>query len=176
MNGIGGHHRPFRGNKDDWLTPPAVIAALGAFDLDPCGYPGWKTAKKIICPPKDGLAATWSGRVWLNPPYGPQTGEWLARLQKHGNGIALIFARTETSFFRRYAWTATALLFLSGRLFFHHGNGGRAKHNAGGPSVLVAYGDDNANRLLCSGLPGGYAYLPFVLSANKGVEQCERST
>jgi hypothetical protein len=34
--GIGGHHRPYRGQTDEWLTPPEIIAALGQFDLDPC--------------------------------------------------------------------------------------------------------------------------------------------
>ena len=56
-----------------WLTPPGIIDALGPFDLDPCGHPGWPTADRLICLPDDGLAADWpaSDRVWLNPPYGP---------------------------------------------------------------------------------------------------------
>lgn len=55
-----------------WLTPPEIIRALGEFDLDPCCPPAmpWSTAKKMVCRPDDGLAVTWEGRVWLNPPYG----------------------------------------------------------------------------------------------------------
>ena len=42
----------FEGNtstgKDEWLTPPYVIEALGSFDLDPCSpiKRPWPTAKE----------------------------------------------------------------------------------------------------------------------------------
>ncbi len=26
-------------NKEEWLTPPEIIQALGTFDLDPCAPP-----------------------------------------------------------------------------------------------------------------------------------------
>lgn len=32
---IGSHHSHKMG-KDEWLTPPQIIKALGGFDLDPC--------------------------------------------------------------------------------------------------------------------------------------------
>lgn len=35
-SGFGGHERPFRGDTDEWLTPPHILRALGDFDLDPC--------------------------------------------------------------------------------------------------------------------------------------------
>jgi hypothetical protein len=31
--GIGAHHSPVM-QKDEWLTPPEIILALGAFDLE----------------------------------------------------------------------------------------------------------------------------------------------
>lgn len=68
----------------------------------------------------------------------------MARLANHGSGTALVFARTETRWFVQTVWRrASALLFLEGRLTFHHGDGTASKvgHNSGGPSVLVAYGD-----------------------------------
>lgn len=158
--GIGGHHRAYRGLTDDWLTPLYVVQAVGPFDLDPCAGPmprPWNTALNHIAPPEDGLKALWHGRVWLNPPYGQQTGLWLSRLADHGNGIALTFARTETEMFHEQVWKrADGLLFLRGRLFFHRPDGSRAKHNCGGPSVLIAYGLLNAERLRNSGLDGKY--------------------
>ena len=44
--GIGGHNRT--DCKEDWLTPPEILAALGEFDLDPCSpIPRpWDTARK----------------------------------------------------------------------------------------------------------------------------------
>lgn len=160
--GIGGHHRGFRGRTDTWLTPPDLIRKLGPFDLGPCcpAEMPWQTAKAMIHWPNDGLAAEWAGSVWLNPPYGPRTGSWLRKLAAHGNGMALIFARTETADFHEHVWRkANALLFLSGRLHFHRADGTRASASAGGPSVVVAYGMDMALRLRLADLTGHYIGL-----------------
>lgn len=149
--------RPTAGTHD-WLTPPELIRALGTFDLDPCAAVlprPWPTAKEHIAPPGNGLLAHWLGRVWLNPPYGSHTSAWLQRLAEHGNGIALVFARTETEMFQRWVWPyADALLFLAKRPHFHRPDGTRAKGNSGGPMVLIAYGAENVAWLRRSGLPG----------------------
>lgn len=155
--GIGGHQRAYKGKTDEWLTPPEVIKSLGEFDLDPCSpvIRPWATANMHYTIEDDGLIKDWQGRVWLNPPYGPQTGKWLDKLSKHNNGIALIFARTETAMFHEYVWSkASAVLFLKGRLYFHYVDGSRAAANAGGPSVLVAYGSNNINSLYDSKIEG----------------------
>jgi len=158
--GMGGHHAPNRGAKDEWLTPPAIIADLGPFDLDPCApvVRPWATASTHLTVRDDGLATPWdpAAFVWCNPPYGPQTWTWLARLAEHpGGGIALIFARTETAGFFAEVWAkADALLFIEGRLFFHHVTGERAAHNSGAPSVLVAYGATAVERLTRSTIRG----------------------
>jgi hypothetical protein len=77
-----------------------------------------------------------------------------------GIGTALIFARTETDMFFRYVWEqATALLFLRGRIHFHHPDGVRAKANSGGPSVLIAYGETDAEKLAESGIVGQFVRL-----------------
>lgn len=112
-------------------------------------------ARKHYSVEDNGLAKPWTGRVWCNPPYGLEAARWLERLAKHGNGIALIFARTETAMFFDHVWDkADALLFLRGRLHFHHIDGTRAAANAGAPSVLVAYGQDNAKALRTCGIAG----------------------
>jgi hypothetical protein len=56
---------------DSWITPKWLIDRLGPFDLDPCAC----------------------------SPYGKLATAWLDRLAAHGNGIALVFARTETKMF-----------------------------------------------------------------------------
>ncbi len=149
--GMGGHHAPYRGATETWLTPPAIVRTLGPFDLDPCAAPEprpWPTALRHIAWPEDGLFEEWTDRVWLNPPYGPKTGVWLARLANHGYGTALIFARTETKDWHKHVWPrATAILFLAGRLHFHFPDGRRAEANSGAPSALVAYGNLDADRL-----------------------------
>ena len=111
--------------NDEWLTPPYIIDALGgslSFNLDPCAPINrpWDTAKHHFTRQEDGLLQDWLGRVWLNPPYGNRTGLWLRKLQRHGDGIALTFARTETKMFFDYVWPhAAAVFFLKGRLRFY---------------------------------------------------------
>jgi len=84
--------------KDEWLTPPEILAALGHFDLDPCApiIRPWPTATNHYTIEDNGLIQPWEGRVWLNPPYGKYVWKWLDKLSKHKSGIALIFARTGT--------------------------------------------------------------------------------
>ncbi len=160
--GIGGHTRANRGETDVWLTPPSIVEELGPFDLDPCSPVNrpWSTAATHFTIEDDGLSREWNGFVWLNPPYGPQTGKWLKRLADHGSGIALIFARTETEMFFREVWRrASSLLFIEGRLHFHNVKGERAKGNAGGPSVLVGYGLEADRRLANCGISGKFISL-----------------
>ena len=118
-----GSHQSHRMGTDVWLTPPHILDALGPFDLDPCSSLDrpWDTARQHYTVEDDGLAQDWAGRVWCNPPYGLQAWTWLERLADHGQCTALIFARTETAGFFRTVWRrASALLFLEGRLHFHH--------------------------------------------------------
>ena len=177
--GIGGHQSAAM-LKDEWLTPPGIIAALGgakSFDLDPCAalYRPWATARKHYTVLDDGLFKKWMGRVWLNPPYGGPAvvGPWMQRIAEHGHGTALIFARTETALFFETVWrAATAVLFIEGRLHFYHGKrtfvsrlnrwfeiGERADANAGAPSVLVAYGERDAAILQKCIVDGQFIHL-----------------
>ena len=147
---IGGHTRAYQGRTDDWITPEFILEALGEFDLDPCASltQPWFAAKENYTIEDDGFNKPWFGRVWLNPPYGPETTKWLEKLADHGNGIALIFARTETRMFFSHVWSkAHSLLFIEGRLCFHYPDGKKAAHNSGGPSVLIAYGNENSEIL-----------------------------
>lgn len=143
--------------KEEWLTPPYIIKALGEFDLDPCApvKRPWPTAKEHYTIEDNGLRKPWHGRVWCNPPYGGQTGKWLKKMAEHGNGISLVFARTETDNFSKYIWLhASGILFIRGRLNFYHVNGVRGVWNAGAPSCLIAYGEDNLERLRRCGISG----------------------
>lgn len=163
MSGAMGSHQSARAETTTWLTPPNLIDKLGPFDLDPCAAPSprpWPTAARHIELPEDGLVADWDGHVWLNPPYSFAAWEWLSKLADHGDGIALVFARTETAGFVREVWgKATGVLFLHGRLHFHYADGDRAAANSGAPSVLVAYGERAAESLMTADLDGTYIPL-----------------
>ena len=136
--------------SDEWYTPPRIVSALGAFDLDPCAGP-MKHAARNLTPKDNGLACKWAGRIWLNPPYS-NVHEWLEVFRKHSNGVALVNARPETQWFQKLVADADAVLWLRGRIKFQEPTG-RLKNPPVG-SVLVGYGKRNAKAMLESGLPG----------------------
>jgi hypothetical protein len=143
------HDRNIEHGKEEWLTPPTIIDTFGPFDLDPCApvKRPWATATNHFTIEDDGLARPWHGLVWCNPPYGPKTGDWLAKCVAHNNCLALVFARTDTQWFQNHVWPhATSLFFITGRLSFYH-VGGEKGGTAGAPSVLIAYGDLADQRL-----------------------------
>ena len=151
--GLSAHQK--NGGHDEWLTPPEILRALGTFDLDPCApiVRPWDTAAKHYTVADDGLALPWAGRVWCNPPFGREAVKWRRRMRAHGNGVALIPARTETAMFYETVWgAADGVLFLKGRPHFHYVDGRRADFNSGAPIALAAYGSDNLDALRHSGL------------------------
>lgn len=144
----------------DWLTPPQLVKRLGHFSLDPCACPGmpWKLADKVYTPPEDGLSLPWgegsSCRIWLNPPYGSHVGNWARRMAAHRNGVMLLFGRTETQAWQEYIWPrADGILFPIGRVHFCLPDGNRALSGTA-PSSLIAYGQNNVEALLNSGIAG----------------------
>ena len=70
----------------EWPTPREFFdkcaEEFGPFDLDPCAPVNrpWEMAATHYTMHDDGLNRPWHGRVWCNPPYGRDTGAWLARL------------------------------------------------------------------------------------------------
>lgn len=144
--------------SDDWFTPKHIIDALGPFDLDPCTSRDrpWDTADYHFT--HSGLEREWEGFVWLNPPYS-NTRAWINKLVDYGRGIALVFARTETKWWRELVWSkADAILFLEGRVHFRSADDPKPNktggQGGGSPSALVAYGIDACHRLEASGLAG----------------------
>lgn len=139
------------GKTNTWLTPLELIRSIGKFDLDPCGFPGHQTADRLICLPKDGLNETWHGRVWLNPPYGREIGKWIKKLESHGDGIALVFGRTDTKWF--HDLKPDLIFFMRGRIKFLKPDFTKDT-NAGHGSILLAFGRHNAGAILSSKLEG----------------------
>ena len=148
-------HQSARMKSETYLTPPEWISALGPFDLDPAcpeSMP-WPTANTMLTKAQDGLTAHWHGRVWLNPPFGQQAALWLRKMALHGNGLALIPARTETAMFYESVWgKADAVCFVKGRPHFHYQDGTRAPFNSGAPVALLAYGSKNVGKLITARL------------------------
>ena len=158
-------HESTYNESKEWYTPLYIFDALGlTFDLDPCS-PGaavvpWVPARRHLTLADNGLTAHWEGSVWVNPPYGSDTPKWMEHLAAVGNGIALVFSRTDTQWFHKYVPKADAICFIRGRVQFvpadKAGDYSLGTHKpaggCGAGSMLVAYGSTMAGALLRSGL------------------------
>ena len=116
----------------------------------------------------DGLSRPWSGRVYLNPPYGKGIGPWIEKVrEEHEAGrvtaaVVLVKAATDTRWFRvlseRYPRCEVA-----GRLRFSG-----CKDPAPFPSVLFYLGDE-VQRF--AGVFGRFGVLVAPLPAAPGPEE-----
>lgn len=120
-------------DPDTWLTPRWILNHLWTFDLDPCpalSEPYRCAAHAYVIDrgaegfeARDGLGLDWYGRVFMNPPYS-QTAVWLEKHARHGNGISLVPASSESEVWREFVWpTATAIYLLAGRTRFCNPDG-----------------------------------------------------
>jgi transcriptional regulator with XRE-family HTH domain len=135
-----------------WETPPEILAALyivfKRFDLDPCSprrtRPPVK-ARAHFTVEDDGLSLAWHGIVFVNPPYGRQLPEWIAKARgevEQGNArivVALMPARTDTAYWHRHVAGKADVYFLRGRLRF-----GQSGQSAPFPSAVAVWGADAA--------------------------------
>lgn len=148
----------------EFYTPLSLIAALGTFDLDPCGaqyLPSHRAARWSynLRNGIDGLTHPWFDRVWLNPPYGLEIVPWMDRMAEHGHGTALVPGRTSSGWFQRNVFdAATAVLFVRHRLTFLRAREG-ASYRASFSSVFAAYGRSDADALRDAGIAGKYIEL-----------------
>lgn len=147
-------HETSGGGSIEWYTPRWVFDRLATtFDLDPCsplaGPNPAVPATRFYTAREDGLSQPWAGRVWLNPPYGDETAKWVGKLAQHGNGLALVFARTDTRWCQAAMRQATAVCFVAGRIGFMSGDETRTTVSApAAPSMLLAYGPFCADLLV----------------------------
>ena len=132
----------------EWYTPShiveRVVATLGEIDPDPSWHPDSPVqARSTYTANDDGLAQRWSGRVYLNPPYGREIDAWITKLvdEYHAGtvseAIALVPARVDTEWFRRL--DPFPRCFLWGRLTFAN-----ASNPAPFPSAVVYLGSNVA--------------------------------
>lgn len=158
-------HESTANESVEWYTPPEIFEALGlTFDLDPCSPgPGLSYVPTLrhYTARENGLTSPWGrGTVWVNPPYGPHTKVWLAKLAAHGDGIALVFARTDVKWFQEHGVRADVICFVNARVRFYQGNITDRAKDAGSGSMLLAYGPKAADALAASGLGPCFTLVP----------------
>ena len=101
---------PQQGNSsDDYYTPKWLFDALDIeFDLDvacPADGPIYTPCKAYYTQETNGLASTWFGNVYMNPPYS-NPALWVHKFVEHGHGVALLpFAKSKWC---QSLWDSTA--------------------------------------------------------------------
>jgi phage N-6-adenine-methyltransferase len=126
----------------EWATDPAFFARVntwyGPFDLDPCATPENAKCERFFTREDDGLAQEWTGRVFMNPPYGRAILAWMRKAwEATQNGaelvVCLVPARVDTRWWHEYA-ARGEVHFLRGRLRF-----GECRNPATFPSAIVVF-------------------------------------
>lgn len=126
---------------DLWATPQDFFnqqnALYGPFTLDVCADATNAKCAVYFDKAADGLAQTWTGKCWMNPPYGREISKWMKKAyESAGNNtvvVCLVPARTDTKWWHDYAIKGK-VTFIRGRLKF-----GGAKNSAPFPSAIVVF-------------------------------------
>ena len=126
----------------EWATPQTLFDELerifGGFTLDPCATPENAKCARYFTREDDGLSQPWSGKVFMNPPYGREIGQWVKKAWTESLGGALVVcllpARVDTRWWHDYAKQGH-VYFLRGRLKF-----GASLNSAPFPSAIVTFG------------------------------------
>lgn len=132
------------GKSDEWYTPVEIFDALGlTFDIDVAspGIHHWVPTKAVFTKEVDGLSQPWNGLVFMNPPFGGRNGQvpWLEKFVAHGNGIAIVAARTSSKWFQDIIPNTDAILFPRGKTKFVKETGEIGK-SPGSGIVIIAMG------------------------------------
>jgi site-specific DNA-methyltransferase (adenine-specific) len=73
----------------EWSTPHAFFDKLDEefhFTLDPCATKENAKTLAYFTERDDGLKQVWTGRVFMNPPYGKKIGEWVKKAFESATG------------------------------------------------------------------------------------------
>ena len=147
--------------SDEWYTPIEFINVLGVFHTDPAApmAPKFRTADIMYNKEDDGLSKEWFGRVWLNPPYSsPLIQQFMAKMADHGRGIALVMPKFGSVMFREYVYPkCDGIYILEKRIRFYDHNWVQQKSPVS-THILIAYGEENVEAILESGLKGNMLY------------------
>lgn len=135
----------FSQTSEDWATPQDVFDKLNEefhFTLDAAASAENAKCDRFFDKNTDGLKQDWSGeRVYVNPPYNRYTmGAWLAKMAecKADVCVALLPARTNTSWFHDFILGKAEIRFIRGKLKF---NG--YKWEAPFPNIIVVFRRQN---------------------------------
>jgi len=131
----------FSSATGEWSTPQDFFDRLNEefhFTLDPCATKLNAKCRRFFTKKDDGLTKKWTGRVFVNPPYGRAMTAWLKKaVAEKSNGVttvALIPARTNTGWWHDIIQPNSDVEFVRGRPKF-----GWAKHGLPQPLALAIF-------------------------------------
>lgn len=133
----------FSHKTDEWETPQDLFDELNrefGFELDVCANHENHKCHNYFTVNDDGLAKTWSGIVWCNPPYS-NIKEWAKKCSEHKDvAVMLVPSRTDTKWFHNYCYNKpnVEIRFIKGRLKFSN-----SKISAPFPSMIVIFRGQN---------------------------------
>lgn len=142
--------------SNEWYTPAQYVEAarqvLGGIDLDPASCTEANRtvrATRIYTEADNGLSHSWTGRVWMNPPWGGLTELFVEKLvEEHATGgvttaVVLVNAHaTDTDWFQPL-WNHT-LCFTNHRIDYNAPRGKKKETTSTHGSVFVYFGEDVA--------------------------------
>jgi phage N-6-adenine-methyltransferase len=131
----------FSSASDDWPTPQDFFDDLNRefnFTLDPCSDEKNHKCASFFTAADDGLSQEWTGRVFMNPPYGRTIGKWMQKAFESVSTscevvVCLVPARTDTAWWHDYAMKGE-VRYIRGRLKF-----GGHKNSAPFPNAVVIF-------------------------------------
>jgi phage N-6-adenine-methyltransferase len=89
--------------KMDWATPASIYDPLNeefGFTLDVCADRHNRKCDDYFSVDDDGLEKEWAGTCWMNPPYGRELKQWIAKAYCSKvigvTTVCLVPARTDT--------------------------------------------------------------------------------
>lgn len=121
--------------NNEWYTPAEIIeaarSAMGSIDVDPASN---DIAQKVVkagayyTAETNGLDKTWTGNVWMNPPYasdliGKFIDKLIAERKNYTQAIILVNNATETEWFNKIISISSAVCFPKSRVKFYMPDG-----------------------------------------------------
>lgn len=156
------HSVHFKSSNKEWETPESLFQPLRKeFDirLDVCASETNTKCKAYIDRKMNAFNCNWhimldtisndNIAAWMNPPYGRGIDKWVKKAHeesvKGATIVALLPARTDTSWFHNYIHNKHEVRFLRGRVKFVD-----AKSSAPFPSMIVIFKPNKRTNLIKS--------------------------
>ena len=114
----------FTRSKVDYETPDNIFMPLDAefhFTLDVCATDTNAKCAQFFTPQDNGLARSWHGVCWMNPPFGREMKKWIKKAfmewQRGCTVVCLLPSRTNTAWW--HDWVAQGeVRFIRGEVTF----------------------------------------------------------